>query len=82
MPFVLAGVAMLVAFVPLGIVAARGTLPDALVAYEAASSIVVLLFLLLPEGFNRPSEFEFPVLFAVLLLGSGLVFVHALERWR
>ena len=33
------------------------------------------------QGFRRPAEFELPVLLAVLLLGSGLVFVRALERW-
>jgi hypothetical protein len=79
--FVIAAAAMLCAFVPIGILAWRGGLMDAVVAYEAASSIIVMVFILLPEGFGRPSEFEFPVLFAVLLLGSGLVFIHALERW-
>jgi hypothetical protein len=54
---------------------------DAVVAYEGASSVAVMVFVLLPEAFGRPAEFEFPVLFAVLLLASGLVFVHALERW-
>ncbi len=79
--FVLAGAVMLLGMIPLGIVAWRGTLMDAVVAYEAASSIVVMEFILLPEGFERPGLFEFPLLFAVLLLASGLVFVHALERW-
>jgi hypothetical protein len=36
---------------------------------------------LLSEGFRRPAEFELPVLLAVLLFGSGLVFVRLLERW-
>lgn len=79
--FVLAAAAMLCALAPIGVLAWRGTLMDAVVAYEAAGSIVVMVFVLLAEGFGRPSEFEFPVLAAVLLLGSGLVFVNALERW-
>lgn len=54
---------------------------EAVVAYEAVSSVVLMVLVLLPEGFQRSSLFEFPVLMAVLLLGSGLVFVHALERW-
>ena len=37
--------------------------------------------ILLAEGFRRPGEFELPVLLAVLLFGSGLVFVRLLERW-
>jgi hypothetical protein len=50
-------------------------------AFEFLTSVAVLVFALLAEGFKRPSLFEFPVLLAVLLLGSGLVFVRALERW-
>jgi hypothetical protein len=53
----------------------------AVVAYEAISSVVVMVLVLLCQGFNRSAEFELPVLLAVLLLGSGLVFVRALERW-
>jgi multicomponent Na+:H+ antiporter subunit F len=79
--FVIAAIAMLVAVIPCGIVAARGELMDAVVAYEAVSSIVVMVLVLLAEGFRRSAEFELPVLLAVLLFGSGLVFVRFLERW-
>jgi hypothetical protein len=54
---------------------------EAVVAYEAIGSISVLTLILLAEGFRRTGEFELPVLLAVLLLGSGLVFVRFLERW-
>jgi hypothetical protein len=40
-----------------------------------------MVFALLAEGFGRSSLFEFPVLLAVLMYGSGLVFVRAMERW-
>jgi hypothetical protein len=40
-----------------------------------------MIFALLAEGFRRPSLFEFPVILAVLLFGSGLVFARTLERW-
>lgn len=79
--YLVAGVAMLLAMVPLGTIAARGSPMDAVIAYEAASSIVVMEMILLPEGFGRPAEFELPIILAVLLFASGLVFVHALERW-
>jgi multicomponent Na+:H+ antiporter subunit F len=79
--FVIAAIAMLVAVIPCGIVVARGELMDAVVAYEAVSSIVVMVLVLLAEGFRRSGEFELPVLLAVLLFGSGLVFVRFLERW-
>jgi hypothetical protein len=79
--FVVSSAVMLLAFVPLAVTAARGTVMEAVVAYEAFSSIIVMEFIQLPEAFGRPALFEFPIVFAVLLLGSGLVFVHALERW-
>ena len=79
--FVIAAIAMLAATIPCGIVLARGQLMDAVVAYELISSIVVLVLVLLAVGFNRSGELELPVLLAVLLFGSGLVFVRFLERW-
>lgn len=78
--FLIAAVAMLVALVPLGVAMRRGSM-EAVVAYEAASSIFVMVLILLPQGFGRTGLFEFPVLLAVLLLGGGLVFVRILERW-
>ena len=79
--FLIAAVAMLVALVPAGVLLARGTLADAVVGFEFLTSVAVIVFVLLAEGFKRSGLFEFPVLLAVLLLGSGLVFVRALERW-
>jgi multiple resistance and pH regulation protein F (MrpF/PhaF) len=79
--FGLAAIAMLAGIIPCGIVLCRGTLMEAMVAYETISSIVVIVLALLAQGFQRPAEFEFPVLLAVLMLGSGLVFLRALERW-
>lgn len=79
--FVVAAVAMVLCMVPLSVVVARGTVMEAVVAYEAVSSVVVMVLILLPEAFGRTGLFEFPVLMAVLLLGGGLVFVRAVERW-
>ena len=79
--FVIAAIAMLAAVIPCGIVVVRGQLMDAVVAYEAISSIVLMVLVLLAEGFRRSGEFELPVLLALLLFGSGLVFVRFLERW-
>jgi multisubunit Na+/H+ antiporter MnhF subunit len=79
--FVIAAIAMLIGVIPCGIVVWRGTLMEAVVGYEAISSIVVMVLLLLAEGFGRFGELELPIVLAMLLFGSGLVFVHALERW-
>jgi multisubunit Na+/H+ antiporter MnhF subunit len=79
--FVIAAVVMLAALVPAGVTLVRGPLADAVVGYEFVSSVAVLVFALLAEGFGRSGLFEFPVLLAVLLFGGGLVYVRALERW-
>jgi multicomponent Na+:H+ antiporter subunit F len=79
--FVVAAIGMLIAVIPCGIVLIRGQLMEAVVAYEFISSIAVIVLILLAQGFRRPAEFELPVVLAVLLFGSGLVFVRSLERW-
>jgi multisubunit Na+/H+ antiporter MnhF subunit len=81
LPFVAAAIAMLVAMVPAGVVLCRGEVAESVVAYEFITSVIVMVLALLAAGFQRSSEFEFPVLMAVLLYGSSLVFVRALERW-
>lgn len=79
--FGLAAIAVLAGIIPCGIVLCRGTFMEAVVAYETISSIIVIVLALLAQAFQRPGEFEFPVLLAVLMLGSGLVYIRALERW-
>jgi len=79
--FVVAAIAMLIGMIPCAIVVWRGTAMEALVGYEAIGSTAVMVLVLLAEGFNRFGELELPIVLAVLLFGSGLVFAHALERW-
>lgn len=81
MAFVAAAIAMLIAIVPAAIVLCRGELAASVVAYEFITAVMVMVLALLAQGFQRSSEFEFPVLLAVLMYGSGLVYVRAMERW-
>ena len=81
MAFVAAAIAMLVTLIPAGIVLYRGELVTSVVAYEFITSVAVMVLALLAQGFQRPALLELPVVLAVLLFGSGLVFVRALERW-
>jgi multicomponent Na+:H+ antiporter subunit F len=81
MTFIAAAIAMLIAIVPAGIVLCRGELAASVVAYEFITSVIVMVLALLAQGFQRPSEFELPVLLAVLMYASGLVFVRTMERW-
>lgn len=70
---------MLVALVGPGLVAWRGGLDGAVVAFEAVSATAVLVFVLLTQGFNRSGETEFAIILAMLALGGGLVFVRYLR---
>jgi multisubunit Na+/H+ antiporter MnhF subunit len=79
--FLVAAAAMLIAVVPAGAVVLRGKLMAAVVAYEVISSVAIMVLVLAGQGFGRSGEFELPVLLALLLFGSGLVFLRALERW-
>jgi multisubunit Na+/H+ antiporter MnhF subunit len=81
LPFIAAAIAMLVAMVPAGIVLCRGEVAESVVSYEFITSVMVMVLALLAAGFQRSSEFEFPVLLALLLYGGSLVFVRAVERW-
>ena len=79
--FVAAAAAMLLGLFPCLIVMVRDEVMAAVVAYELASSIVVLVLICLAQGFERSGEFELAVLLAILMFGSGLVFVRSMERW-
>ena len=81
MGFVAAAIAMLIAVIPAGIVLCRGELAASVVAYEFITAVIVMVLALLAQAFRRSSEFELPVLLAVLMYGSGLVFVRVMERW-
>ena len=79
--FAAAAVAMLICIIPAGIVLARGDLPEAVVAYQFITAVVVMVLALLAQAFQRSSLFELPVLLALLMFGGGLVFVRLVERW-
>ncbi len=78
--FLVTAIVMLVALIPCGIVVVKGSAMEAVVAFEAIASIVLMILILVAEGFQRSGEFELPVLSAVLAYGSGLVFVRFMER--
>lgn len=78
--FLVAAIGMLGAMIPGAVTVARGGVPDAVVAFQAITADIVMVLALIAEGFNRSGEFELPLLGAVLLYGSGLVFVRFMER--
>lgn len=80
--FLVTALVLLAAMVPCGIVVLRASAMEAVVAFQGIAALVVMILLLVAEGFRRPGEFELPVLSAVLIYGSGLVFVRFMERGR
>jgi multisubunit Na+/H+ antiporter MnhF subunit len=78
--FVIAAIAMLAALIPAGVVLFRGDVMASLVAFELISGVMVIVLVLLAEGFGRSGEFELAVHLAVLVFASGLVFVRFLGR--
>jgi multicomponent Na+:H+ antiporter subunit F len=79
--WLIAALAMLWALVPCGIVCFRGDAANRLIGLQAASVIVILVLLLLAQGFQRPSLHDIAVVMAILSFASGLVFARFLERW-
>lgn len=78
--FLVTAIALLIAMIPCAVVVAQGGVPDAVVAFQVIASDIVMVLALIAEGFNRSGEFELPLLSAVLIYGSGLVFVRFMER--
>ncbi len=78
--FLITAIVMLAALVPCGAVVLKGSAMEAVVAFEAAAATIVIVLLLIAEGFDRSGEFELPLLSAILSYGSGLVFVRFMER--
>lgn len=74
----IAAAALLVALVPLGVVVVGSQIADALVAFELAGTIVVLVLVLLAEAFSRPSYFVVPLALAPLSIVGGLLFARFL----
>ena len=79
--FTAAAIAMLICLIPAGIVIARDDVPAAVVGYQFVTAVMVMVLALLAQAFGRSGLFELAVLLALLMFGSGLVFVRALEGW-
>jgi len=78
--FLIAALALLAGFVPLGIAALRLHVLDGVVALQLGGATTTLILICLAEGFHRSSYFDLPVICAVLTLVSGLVFARFFGR--
>ncbi len=79
--WMIAAAALLLGFVPCGLLARRGSVLDAVVALEMAGVLTMLTLLLLAASFDRPPFYDLALVLAALSFAGALVFVRFLERW-
>ena len=80
-PWILTATVLVFCLIPCGIVCLHGAVEDRLVGLEAAGNLLVLILLLLAEGFHRIPFVDLSLALALLAFGGGLVFARFLERW-
>jgi multisubunit Na+/H+ antiporter MnhF subunit len=78
--FLVAALAMMVGFVPVGVVCIRYQPFDALAALELGGALATTILLCLAQGFERSSYFDVPVVCAAMTWVSGMVFARFLGR--
>lgn len=78
--FTIAATALLVGFVPLGLVCVLAPEIDGLVALEFCGTLATLTFLCLGEGFHRSVYFDVPIISVVATWIGGLVFARFLAH--
>ena len=79
--WLLAALGSMLALVPCGVVISRGGRFDRLVALQLATSIVLMILLLLAEGYERPSYTDLALTLTILAFPGTLAFAVTLERW-
>ena len=72
---------LMLGLIPCGIVAFTKSAASRLVGLEAGTVLVVLVMMLLGEGYHRSFLFDLALMLALLSFGGGLVFARFLERW-
>jgi multisubunit Na+/H+ antiporter MnhF subunit len=79
--WLLTALALLLGFVPCGLVLARARTMERFVAMQMAGLLTPLILFLLALGFGQPSFADLSLAVAVLSLPAGLLFAHFFERW-
>ncbi len=79
--WMIASEALLIALLPCGIAAFRGTAIERLVGLEMAGIVQTMLLVCLAEAFHRPATYDLALAMALLTFGGGLVFARFLEHW-
>ena len=79
--WLIAAFVLMLGLIPCGIVCFTKDAVNRLVGLEGASLLMVLVMMLLAEGYHRSFLFDLVLMLALLSFGGGMVFVRFLERW-
>jgi len=79
--WLIAAFVLMLGLIPCGIVCFTRDAADRLVGLEDATVLIILIMLLLAEGYHRSFLFDLALMLALLSFGGGMVFVRFLERW-
>jgi len=79
--WLLAAAAMMLGFIPCGVICCRAPTIDRLVGMQLAGVVGVLTLILLARGYERPSYEDAALCVAILSYPGSLVYAHFMERW-
>ena len=72
---------LLLALIPCGIAAFRGSPMERLLGLEMAGVVEIIFLVTFALALNRPNFLDLAVAMGLLCFGVGLVFARFLERW-
>jgi multicomponent Na+:H+ antiporter subunit F len=79
--WLLAAFVLMFGLIPCGIVSFTRDAVNRLVGLQGAVALLVIIMMLLAEGYQRAFLFDLSLMLALLSFGGGMVFVRFLERW-
>jgi multicomponent Na+:H+ antiporter subunit F len=80
-PWLIASAILLLALIPCGIAAFRGSPMERLLGLEMAGVVEVMFLVTFALAINRPNFLDLALAMGLLCFGGGLVFARFLERW-
>lgn len=72
---------LLLALIPCGVAAFRGSPMERLLGLEMAGVVEVMFLVTFAIAIGRPNFLDLALAMALLCFGGGLVFARFLERW-
>lgn len=80
--WLIASAALLLAIVPCGVAAFRGSAMERLLGLEMAGIVEAMFLVTFALALDQPNFLDLALTMALLTFGGGLVFARFLERWQ